>query len=270
MSATSFQISDRTNETPSSNASSGSLPLQSAACDEATGATCHAKHLHNEVQPHLDVIHRELEELKRRRERLEAQRKELLQGKRGSAEGQRSGWISGSVSTHAGAARTNSTPGLTGTHPRSEMESLVACPASHGSRERHSKSSHHDSLLLAGLRPIPSEQERRRRLKATPHLAIKNALRDAAQQDSTLLMGTFLLEDNPHTCTFSRERRFRPLLGQSGKYFLSTDFSVDQCFNRSHAHAATSLKAWGSSSQTPGPGAYTPRYSKLSRAPRAY
>ncbi|AYU82743.1 hypothetical protein conserved [Leishmania donovani] len=269
MSAAQVRRSDGAWEVPSPDTSRDSQPLRLAYGAGGVATRCTSTHAKNEIQPHLDAIHRELVELKHRRERLEAQRKELLEGRREHAEGQRTGCVSGSVSTHAGVARSHSTSGLTFAHPCSEMDSLTACSGLHAAHERHSKSVYQDSFVLANMKPIPSEKERRRLLKATPHLAVKNALRTAAQHDSTLLMGSFLLEDNPHTCTFARERRFRPLLGQKGKYFLSADVAVDQCMNRSHANATKSLSALGSASQTPGPGAYTPRYSKLSRPPRS-
>lgn len=262
--------SDSAWEVPSADASRESQPLPLACGAGGLATRCNSTHAKKELQPHLDAIHRELEELKQRRDRLEAQRKELLEGRHEHAEGQRAGYISGNVSTHAGVARSHSTSGLTFAHPRSDMESLTACSGLHAPHERYSKSVCQDSAVLANMKPILSETERRRLLKATPHLTVKNALRTAAQHDSTLVMGSFLLEDNPHTCTFARERRFRPLLGHKGKYFLSTDVAVDQCTNRSHTNVTALLSALGSSSQTPGPGAYTPRYSKLSRPPRAY
>ncbi|CAG9582275.1 conserved hypothetical protein [Leishmania major strain Friedlin] len=269
MSAAQVGRSDGVWEVPSPDTSRDSQPPRLAHGAGGLATRCTSTHPKSELQPHLDTIHRELEELKHRRERLEAQRKELLEGRHEQAEGQRTGCVSGSVSTHARVARSQSTSGLTFAHPRSEMESLTACSGLHAAHERHSKSVYRDSLVLANMKPIPSEKERRCLLKTTPHLAVKNALRTAAQHDSTLLMGSFLLEDNPHTCTFGRERRFRPLLGHQGKYFLSADVAVNQFMNRSHANSTASLSALGSSSQTPGPGAYTPRYSKLSRPPRS-
>ncbi|KAG5468444.1 hypothetical protein LSCM1_02424 [Leishmania martiniquensis] len=245
-------------------------PLRSSSRDAVTDNTGNTKQSQDEVQPHLDAIRRELEELRRRREQLEAQRKELLEGIHEPAVGQKAECSSSSISTHARLNRAHSTPGLTSAQPRSEMESLTAHSGLHTNRKHRCKRIYPDTFALAYLNPIPSEEERRRALKVTPQLTVKNALRSAAQQDSTLLMGDFLLEDNPHTCTFGRERRFRPLLGQKGNYFLSADFAIDERIRRRQADSSMSLIRSGNTYQTPGPGAYTPRYKKLSRPPRAY
>ncbi|KAG5491824.1 hypothetical protein JIQ42_01733 [Leishmania sp. Namibia] len=270
MSSARVQRSDGACEAPFPDAARDPPPLRSTSRSEVIRTPCNVKQRQHDVQPHLDAIQRELGELRRRREQLEAQRKELLEGMHDPAEGHKPGCISSSVSTHAGPARSHSTPGLTFAHPRSEMESLTTYSGLRANGKHRYRTAYPEAFALAYLTPIPSEQERRRMLKATPHLTVKNALRAAAQQDSTLLMGDFLPEDNPHACTFGRERRFRPLLGQKGKYFLSADFAIDQCIHRSHADSTKSLIGLGNTSQTPGPGTYTPRYSKLSRPPRAY
>ncbi|KAG5494125.1 hypothetical protein JKF63_01960 [Porcisia hertigi] len=250
--------------------SSNPPPLRIASHGEATPSTFNSRHLHDSVTHNLDSIRRELEELKLRRERLESQRKELLEGKRGTFEVQRMDPVSSSASGRTGPARSNSTPGVTTTRARSEMDSLAASSALHASHERRGNLTYQDSLMLANMKPILSENERRRILKATPYVAMKNALRDALQNDSTAIMGDFLLEDNPRACTFGRERRFRPLLDYKGRYFLSTDSALGECINRGRGHVTTFKRELGNTSQTPGPGAYTPRYNKLSRPPRTY
>ncbi|GET92464.1 hypothetical protein, conserved [Leishmania tarentolae] len=270
MCAAPVRPSDGASEMFSCDASRDSQPLSLAVSGGNANTRSSSTNEQSKLQPDLDAIRRELEELKQRREQLERQRKELLEGKYKHTEGPRGRCISSRASTHAGIGMSHSASGLTLAHIRSEVGLLTADAGVNAAHESHSRSSYRDSLVLSNMKTIPSEKERRRLLKATPHLAAKDALRTAAQHDSTLLMGSFLLEDNPHTCTFARERRFRPLLGQKGKYFLSSDLAIDQCINRNHPNATTALNAFESSSQTPGPGAYTPRYSKLSRPPRAY
>lgn len=212
----------------------------------------------------LDGIRRELDELRRRRAALEAHRQRLLEESHASVHAGKSGSGAASAihSPHGGTQAVWSTSGLTSTYHMSEQGSASNSPR----RQQRCM----DSTVLANMSAIPSEESRRRHLRPTAQLEMKSAMRDATMHDSTLLMGGFLLEDNPHTCTFGRERRFRPVVGQKGKYYLSTEVGVEQLLNRGDVIPATQQRMERHSGGTPGPGAYTPRYSKVSRPPRQY
>lgn len=214
--------------------------------------------------PELEMVRHELEQLKRRRAELEAQRQRLLDEKLNRRRARRTAaYASGSVSVREGDDHgVWSTAGLTSTQRPSDAVSAASASTSVA---RHP---YIDSTVLANMSAIPSEQSRQRHLKHTPQLDMKSAIREAAKRDSTLLMGDFLPEDNPRTCTFGRERRFRSVVGQRGKYYLSTDVGVEQLLNRDHLDNATYQRVAQRYDQTPGPGAYTPRYSKLSHPPR--
>lgn len=132
------------------------------------------------------------------------------------------------------------------------------------SRARRSASSSCPSVNALFAKKIPLERERRRRLKETPHLVMKNSMRQAAEEDSALIMGDFLPENQSKAYTFGRERRFMPVIGQRGSYYLATDVALAQ----DRARMVTSRKdltLYDDFSGTPGPGAYTPRYSKVSK-----
>ncbi|KAK7195882.1 hypothetical protein NESM_000520800 [Novymonas esmeraldas] len=256
-----------------SNRSSSSPPVRSMSDSTTLRTTSNVSPPQDALQPHLDAIHHELEELKRRRERLEAQRRALLEGRRdgGAPKGGYAPYRSCSASTRAAGTRSHSTPGLTAALQHSDADSRATFSTGPAAHRTSPLAADGTAIVLTSAKAIPSELERRRQLKATPHLAVKNALRAAAQQDSVLVMGGFLPEDNPRACTFGRERRFRQLLGQNGRYYLSTEVAVEQYLNRdSGCTSSTLLSARRLDSQTPGPGAYTPRYTKVSRLAHPY
>jgi hypothetical protein len=220
-----------------------------------------------DVQPKLTAIRQELEDLKRRRADLEAQRKRLLEERLLPHEGRSNSdryLSSGTLGGMAKGVWPNSS--LPSTYRYSEEGSLAAVSTAHSFSRQH----YVDSTVVANMSVIPSEKSRLRHLKPTPQLGMKSAMRNAAAHDSTLLMGDFLPEDNPRACTFGRERRFRAVVGQRGKYYLSTDVGVEQLLNRDHLDTDTFRRMAQRFDQTPGPGAYTPRYNKVSRPPRFY
>ena len=123
---------------------------------------------------------------------------------------------------------------------------------------------------------IPSEKERREAVARTVYLEMKEEMKRAWAHDSTLVGGFFGLNDNPKASTFSRERRFVPLCGTKGAYYLATD--VLEMQRKAKELEAQNLTAgsrgrsgcnvvsnWNDSrgGGAPGPGAYTPRYQKL-------
>ncbi|KPI88226.1 hypothetical protein ABL78_2650 [Leptomonas seymouri] len=226
----------------------------------ATAASCTG------VRPEVDVIRRELDELKRRRADLEAQRKKLLEGQGGMRREKRNSGYDTDCKTYSrdGPNGVCCTSGFTTAHRHSgEGSAVTMCTSRSTSRHGYA-----DSTVLANLSVIPSEKSRRQRLKQTPELGMKTAMSDAAKHDSTLLMGSFLPEDNPRGCVFGRERRFRAVVGQRGKYYLSTDVGLEQQLSRASLDARTYERVAKRYDQTPGPGAYTPLFSKVSRPPR--
>lgn len=187
----------------------------------------------------LVEIQEELEALARRRAALEEQRRKLLSG-RGDGAGDSAGC------RHAQARRTGSAP---------LVDQSVT---NHSSR-------------------IPSEAERLGALKKSVFREMKESMRRSWEHDSSLVMGSFLLEDNPRASTFGRERRFIPIMDQKGPYYLGTDLELMQKHKNQLITSVTAsrrgergmnisshwndLKCVGS----PGPGAYTPHYNKVSK-----
>lgn len=223
----------------------------------------------NDYESQLIAIHKELNLLQQRRDRLEEQRQRLLQNTAPSSSQWSSGFNASSRSNgqHRTAGRkVPSSSGLTSPPHASRSSSVTANSlAAVGHR------SHIDPLVLSQERTILSEEERRREQQPTPFRTMKTAMREATQKDSTCLMGSFLLEDNPRVCTFGRERRFRSLVGQRGKYYLSNDVGLEQFYNHERGHGGRQIAAQlRHYDDTPGPGAYTPRYGKLSNPPRAF
>ncbi|KPA82513.1 hypothetical protein ABB37_03565 [Leptomonas pyrrhocoris] len=245
----------------------------SPPCHDVAGKVAHLSTIASdassaEVRPQLAAIRRELDVLKQRRAALEAQRSALLNEKLHPSRDKKSdGYNTSSpISTPRGLHASWSAGGLTGTRRHCEEGTFAAASTSHStSRHRYV-----DSTVLANMSEIPSERRRQRHLTQTPELGVKVAMREAAKHDSTLLMGDFLPEDNPHACTFGRERRFRSVVGQHGQYYLSTDVGVEQLLNRDHVDPVMYQRVAPRHDQTPGPGAYTPRYCKVSRPPRFY
>ncbi|EPY39145.1 hypothetical protein AGDE_02879 [Angomonas deanei] len=117
------------------------------------------------------------------------------------------------------------------------------------------------SVQESNMEPIPSEKQRRERLHHSSYYLLKESLRDAAKEDSMCQIGSFLLEDSSKIYTFGRERRFRPLVGHNGKYYLGADVEAQQGAVR----GTPGRRSQSVSNTTPGPGAYTPRYGKLSK-----
>ncbi|KAH9577505.1 Phosphatidylinositol N-acetylglucosaminyltransferase subunit Y [Trypanosoma melophagium] len=184
-------------------------------------------------------IQKELEALKQRRLALEEQRKKLLSS-------------CGSTATEA---LTQNNTQLTRANSSHTVNRSVY---SHSNR-------------------IPSEAERLRSMKKNVFSEMKESMRKSWERDSALVMGTFLLEDNPHACTFGRERRFVPIADHKGHYYLSTDMEIMQAQKNKLLNKITASSRGGRGmnvsnhwndlqcSGPPGPGAYTPRYGKLSK-----
>lgn len=223
------------------------------------------------VKDQLAVIHAELARLKARREALEAQRRKLLaanlppreKASAGSAPplapSQAQGGAPPVFSTVSATASSSGT-GL-GVPPRPQMHALSRVSSSSRGGQQRRSMLQSTSTLEQSLAPIPSERDRRLAQQPTPQLVMKNAMREAVYHDSTCLMGDFLLEDNSQVYTFGRARRFMPVVGQRGKYYLSTEMEVSQQEKRVAERRGVAI----TSHESPGPGAYTPRYNKVSK-----
>jgi hypothetical protein len=156
---------------------------------------------------------------------------------------------------------------------------LTARPksATHSSTRSSSvRSTNRSESAMDQKQTIPSEKERRERISHSVYLEMKEEMKKAWQHDSTLIGGYFGMNDNPHNCTFSRERRFVPLCGTKGAYYLGTDVLEMQrkakVGDNQHLTAGSRGRSgcnvvsnWNDSrgGGAPGPGAYTPRYQKL-------
>ncbi|ORC93804.1 uncharacterized protein TM35_000016810 [Trypanosoma theileri] len=192
-----------------------------------------------ETDAQLLSIQKELEALKQRRIALEEQRKKLL---------------SSCGSTTADSITHNNTQLTRANSSRAVDRSVY----SHSSR-------------------IPSEAERLRNMKKNVFSEMKESMRKSWERDSALVMGTFLVEDNPRACTFGRERRFVPIADHKGHYYLSTDMELMQAQKNKMLNNITASSRGGRGmnvsnhwndlkcSGPPGPGAYTPRYGKLAK-----
>lgn len=123
---------------------------------------------------------------------------------------------------------------------------------------------------------IPTESERRQRLKKNMYYEMKEAMKASWECDTTTVGGWFLLKDTSKIPTFSRERKFTPIVGQKGLYYLGSDMVKLQKKAKSrnreycglHNRGATGCNVnshWNDpvGGVAPGPGAYTPRFQKL-------
>ncbi|RHW72753.1 hypothetical protein DPX39_040010300 [Trypanosoma brucei equiperdum] len=194
----------------------------------------------------LSDIQKKLNDLKQRREELEEQRRRIL------------------GSSDQSSSRPRSLRGPT------------------QNRRRHSQPSQR-TLPLRPPRPpisdhsirIPNEKERQQTAQRTPYLEMKESMRRSWSRDSSLVMGSFLMEDNPRARTFTRERRFIPPPECNGIYFLGTEMEL-MIRNKNVAPSQRSGRRdntpyrWNDiiDGVTPGPGAYTPLFSKVSKPSR--
>jgi hypothetical protein len=107
---------------------------------------------------------------------------------------------------------------------------------------------------------------------------MKEAMKRSWEHDSCLVGGSFLVRDNPHNTTFPRERRFGHLPNQKGMYYLATDVEIMQENARAEKRRYLTVSSrgrpgcnvrsnWNDSKGgcAPGPGAYTPRFQKVSK-----
>ncbi|ESL07418.1 hypothetical protein TRSC58_04892 [Trypanosoma rangeli SC58] len=214
------------------------------------GATDHGAGTNTQL---LD-IQKELEALQQRRAVLEEQRKVLLSGCNSTAS------VSAMQCTVLSHEAPSDAAGCTRTHP------------TRNSSVRHPGPSSIDNSCR-----IPSETERLRLLRKNIFREMKDSMRNSWERDSALVMGSFLLEDNPHAGTFGRERRFVPVQNIKGTYYLGTDLELMQRQkNAFMANATASQRGrrgmnvsnhWNDlhCNGPPGPGAYTPRYGKLAK-----
>lgn len=245
-----------------------------------------------QTREQLMAIHDELTRLRALREQLEQRRRQLLAASiaprpsAGSRCNSANGWLHGPTprlsrsQNHSDAhsqTRLPSPIALSRTgymHPTSSSRMhLGGRPFSAresscgGSSVRHRQGRAASPNYCTALKfadTIPSEQARRDDLRETPHLVMKKAMRRSADSDSMLVIGDFLLEDNSKVYTFGRERRFMPLVRQRGNYCLATDTALAQDAVR-QAKATNIRTAAAPIDATPGPGAYTPRFNKVSK-----
>eukprot|EP00757_Euglenozoa_sp_SAG-D1_P020738 gene20737-1117_t len=121
-----------------------------------------------------------------------------------------------------------------------------------------------------------------RRQHVDPHRSMREEMREGWTQDSTLTSGYFLMEDNK-VSSFGKEKRFSNPVGtkNSGVYYLGSNMSqmqdkakkgqtdVGGTSSRLDPHM-TVTSHWNDTrgGVAPGPGAYHPRYSKLSKPPK--
>lgn len=246
-----FHRTDAVTKTPPWETPCESSPARSVCASDASRRTWATTAAHGDVQPYLDAIRRELVELRERREGLEERRRGLLQMKPAT--------VKETQPAHDHAATSRSTGGLSSLPARSDVESATAFVVANG-----------DGGVVVGANggSIASELACRRRPATTPHLTLKHALQMATKDDSTLVMGDFLLEDNPRVCTFGRERRFRPLVERLGWYYMASDAAAERGSRGRQRPSAGWQTAVTLSDETPGPGAYTPQYNKASRPSR--
>ncbi|KAG8349091.1 hypothetical protein ERJ75_000712000 [Trypanosoma vivax] len=205
----------------------------------------------------LSEIQRKLDELKQRRGELEEQRRQILRNLDSTS--------SQNASRRSGVRNGEE---LKNSPNRSHMQSSRGL----------SRNGANVSVMNHSFR-IPSEMERQKEMKRNVYCNMKESIRKSWEQDSSLVMGTFLLEDNPRSCTFGRERRFIPLNNSKGQYFLSTDVEL-MIKNKNNIRSQVSTSDRGGRlmnptnhwndmvcSGSPGPGAYTPLFSKASKPP---
>ncbi|PWV15392.1 hypothetical protein C3747_29g223 [Trypanosoma cruzi] len=199
-------------------------------------------------------IQKELVMLRKRRALLEEQRKKILSNCNST--------------TPEGAMHYT-------VHSQGGPSDSVACNHTQLTRIGSTRNSNH-SVIDRSCR-IPSEAERLKSLKKNVFREMKESMRNDWKRDSVLVMGSFLLEDNPRVGTFGRERRFIPVQNYKGVYHLSTDLELMQRQKNKLITSGTASRRgeqgmnisnhWNDlyCSGPPGPGAYTPRYGKLAK-----
>jgi hypothetical protein len=211
---------------------------------------------------HLTEIQLELELLKERRRALEQQRKMLLRG--------------GAAAEHN---RYSSSRSHSGTSPPQAAQTSTRSSSARSNRSLNRSENNSRSTSAMDQRQfIPSERERREHTVRDIYREMKEAMRKSWETDSTLVGGFFTQPDNPRNSTFGRERRFTPLSGTKGQYHLATDVEAMQKLakERKARHLTASSRGrpgcnvqsnWNDSKggAAPGPGAYTPRYQKVSK-----
>ncbi len=209
---------------------------------------------------HLTEIQLELELLKERRRALEQQRKMLLRGN--------------SAGDHGGAYSSRS---HSGTSPPQAAHVSTRSSSARSNRSLN-RSDSRSTSAMDQRQFIPSEKERREQHVRDIYREMKDAMRKSWESDSTLVGGFFAQPDNPRNSTFGRERRFTTLPGTKGQYHLATDVEEMQkgakALKGRHLTASSRGRPgcnvqsnWNDSKggAAPGPGAYTPRYQKLSK-----
>ncbi|CUG89688.1 Hypothetical protein, putative [Bodo saltans] len=213
---------------------------------------------------HLTEIQLELELLKERRRALEQQRKMLLRG-------------GGVAAEHN---RYSSSRSHSGNSPQQAVQTSTRSSSARSNRSfnRSENNNSRSTSAMDQRQFIPSERERREHTVRDIYREMKEAMRKSWETDSTLVGGFFAQPDNPRNSTFGRERRFTPLSGTKGQYHLATDVEEMQksAKERKGRHLTASSRGrpgcnvqsnWNDSKggAAPGPGAYTPRYQKLSK-----
>lgn len=221
----------------------------------------------------LTEIQLELELLKERRRALEQQRRLLLEAPPApptAASHAAAGHPNSSFNTSGAAGQRGSSP----SSARSQSTNRSRSGPTGRSRSETGRSvsamNHH--------RVLPSEKQRRDQLQPNIYQQMKEAMRRSWDHDSTLVGGCFNVRDNPQNSTFGRERRFLPVNGTKGTYFLATDVQHMQQSAKEgrQRHLTASSRGgpgcnvqsnWNDSrgGAAPGPGAYTPRYQKLAK-----
>jgi hypothetical protein len=145
-------------------------------------------------------------------------------------------------------------------------------PFEHSKRSASVKSvpKHFDPFTV-----IPSEKDRREARTKTEELIMKEEIRAALDQDSTLVGGFFRPVDIHKCATFGRAPRFRQIVGMKGQYYLDNDVARMQKLAKHNAEhysvrnrgnvGCNVTTQWNSThgGTAPGPGAYTPRYQRL-------
>jgi hypothetical protein len=211
----------------------------------------------------LTEIQLELELLKERRRALEQQRKMLLRSSHAAAD----------HTTYSSRSQSGASPPPAAAH----MSTRSSSARSNHSLNRSENNSRSTSAMDQ-RQFIPSERERREHTVRDVYHEMKEAMRKSWESDSTLVGGFFAQTDNPRNKTFGRERRFTPIPGTKGPYYLATDVEEMQRSAKTlkSRHLTASSRGrpgcnvqsnWNDSKggSAPGPGAYTPRYQKLSK-----
>ncbi|EPY29225.1 hypothetical protein STCU_04662 [Strigomonas culicis] len=213
----------------------------------------------------LETIHDELEDLRLRRQQLEERRVRLLAAS--IPPSRPAGQVEGCASCHVSAISHAKKESHGSAHPTVNESRRTNTSVSRTSSvaRRHPLGSAGLSHLKVNEASIVSEKIRREQLHHDPYFQLKEAMKKATQEDTMCAIGSFLLEDSSKVYTFGRERRFRPLVGEKGNYYLGTDMEIEQSMNHRPTRSRSANVTPTVYSGTPGPGAYTPRYGKLSK-----